>query len=161
MQPEKPYFRVGVGAVLYNNKNEILCFARTDQPTIWQFPQGGVDKNEDYEQTLWRELFEETAITKSMISDVTEYPEWTMYEYPPIQREETKHVVGQAHRWYFLKIKSDCQPNLDEAIDKEFCTWQTLTMTDFLNIPTHDFKLNTYHSLADFFATHIIKKSLL
>lgn len=152
----KPYFRVGVGAILYNDNNEILCFARTDKPTVWQFPQGGVDVAESFMDALWREVFEETTITKDMIETVTPYPEWTLYEYPEKLREETRNVFDQVHRWYFLKLKDDYQPDLDKAIDKEFSTWQTMSMSDFLDLPSHDFKLPVYKQLANFFQKHVL-----
>jgi len=156
MKLGKPYFRVGIAAVLHNKHNEVTCFARTDKPEIWQFPQGGVDKTESFEDALWREIYEETAVTAAMIDVVTPYPNWTLYEYPEALKNETKDVLGQVHRWYFLKLKDDCQPDLDKAVDKEFSAWQTISMTDFLALPNHDFKLPVYNQLSDFYQKHVL-----
>lgn len=154
----KPYFRIGVGIVLYQTNNEVLCFQRVDKPAIWQFPQGGMDAGEEYKVALWRELYEETAITEEMIEKITEFPDWTMYEYPNQLRNETGAVVGQLHRWYFLKLKPHCAPNLEQAADKEFSAWQVMSMDDFIAIPTHDFKLPIYLKLAGYFESEIMNK---
>lgn len=153
---EKPYFRVGVGAVLYDHSKHIYCFERSDKPELWQFPQGGVDAGESYEAALWRELFEETALTRDQIATMTPFPHWTLYEYPATLRTETKSVVGQVHRWYFLKLQPGCTPDLTVADDDEFRAWQTMSMSDFLKLPTHDFKLPVYHSLAQFYQSDIM-----
>lgn len=153
---EKPYFRVGVGIILYDSQGDVLCFQRADNPSLWQFPQGGVDAGETYEATLWRELFEETAIPKEMIVATQEYPDWTLYEYPKRLHHQTGAMAGQVHRWYFLEIKPGGAPNLEVAADKEFVAWQTLTMSDFLALPGHDFKLPVYEKLADYYKKQLV-----
>ena len=41
--------RIGVGAIVLNNKNKIFVGKRKDNPiNKWQMPQGGVDKNENF-----------------------------------------------------------------------------------------------------------------
>ncbi len=156
MKTQGPYFRVGVGVILYGPAGKIICFNRTDNRAVWQFPQGGADAGETYDAALWRELYEETAVTKDMIESVTPYPDWTLYEYPPHLRAEMGSVVGQAHRWYFLELAPDAEPQLDSALDEEFCAWKHITMTDFLTLPNHDFKLPVYHQLADFYQKNVL-----
>jgi putative (di)nucleoside polyphosphate hydrolase len=148
------YFRAGAGSILYTSDNSIICFSRSDNSSIWQFPQGGIDNGESPIDTLWRELYEETAITRDMIGDVTLYPKWTLYEYPPALQMQTS-VIGQVHRWFFLRLNNDTLPNLAHATDKEFLNWKVMTFDDFLKIPSHDFKLPVYTELANFFATTI------
>ncbi len=153
---DKPRFRVGVGAVLYTDTGHILVFNRTDNPALWQFPQGGMDAGESYEDTLWRELYEETAISKDMIESVTPYPDWTLYEYPPHLHTEMGSVLGQVHRWYFLRLKTGTTPDLEAATDKEFSNWQTMSMVDFLTLQSHEFKLPVYHQLAAFYLKFVL-----
>jgi len=153
---DKPRFRPGVGIILYHADDSIVAFQRTDNSALWQFPQGGMDANESYEDTLWRELYEETAMTEDMIESVTPYPDWTLYEYPPHLRAEMGNVLGQVHRWYFLKIQPGQRPSLETAADKEFANWQTMTMVDFLTLPSHDFKLPVYHQLAAFYLKFVV-----
>jgi len=151
---DKPYFRIGVGMILYDATGHIYCFERSDKTGVWQFPQGGVDAGETYEDTLWRELKEETGLHESAIMTITPFPEWTLYEYPSLLRTETKTVVGQAHRWFFLKLKPHHLPDLAKATDQEFTAWQALTMDEFLALKSHDFKLPVYQILAQFFKDH-------
>ena len=46
---EKLPFRIGVGIVLLNKKNEVFVGERIDNPgKYFQLPQGGVDENESF-----------------------------------------------------------------------------------------------------------------
>ena len=55
--------RIGVGAIVLNNKNKIFVGKRKDNPVNkWQMPQGGVNKNESFLTAMKRELDEETSI---------------------------------------------------------------------------------------------------
>ena len=47
-------YRKNVGIVLMNNKKQFLIFKRIGADA-WQFPQGGIDKNERLEEALYRE----------------------------------------------------------------------------------------------------------
>ena len=57
--------RSGVGIIVLNKKNKIFVAKRIDNPkNFWQMPQGGIDEGEDYLSAAYRELEEETSITK-------------------------------------------------------------------------------------------------
>ncbi len=152
-----PYFRPGVGAVIYNDQNEVLTFKRTDIENTWQFPQGGLDGEELIEAALWRELEEETALCQADFSLVTEYPDWTLYEYPPHIKFKSRraHCLGQTHRWYFLKIKESIHIDLSQAADNEFSAWK---WQDFKMATTEAGKMKQpiYEKLHQFFITSII-----
>jgi len=55
-------FRPNVAAIVRNARGEILIAERTDVENAWQFPQGGIDKGETFEQALERELVEEISL---------------------------------------------------------------------------------------------------
>ena len=55
-------YRKNVGVIVFKN-HKVLLFSRADQKTeCWQFPQGGIEKNETIINAAKRELFEETCI---------------------------------------------------------------------------------------------------
>ena len=73
--------RTGVGVVLLNNENKVFVAKRIDNPkNFWQMPQGGVNKNESYENAAFRELEEETSIKSAEL--VSKINGMTTYELP-------------------------------------------------------------------------------
>ena len=74
-------YRKNVGIVLMNNKNQFLIFKRIGADA-WQFPQGGIDKNETLERALYRELFEETGLTKKDVIFIGKTKKWITYDLP-------------------------------------------------------------------------------
>lgn len=66
MQAGKDFIGVGCGAIIINDKNEVLLLkrsihSRTD-PGLWSRPGGQVEFNESIEQAVEREVKEETGI---------------------------------------------------------------------------------------------------
>lgn len=152
----KPYFRPGAGSVIYNTTGSILVFERADLPGTWQFQQGGMDSGETPEETLWRELREETGLRADDFYTALPYHRWTSYAYPPeVRRNFDKHCLGQVHRWFFLHLKPDRQIDLTLATDQEFTAWR---WTDFATIisETNEMKLPVYRELHEHFETTIL-----
>lgn len=72
-----------VGAVIRNNQNQILCALRSANmslPNLWEFPGGKIEKNEQPEDALIREIDEELGCK----INVGELIEEVFYEYPEI-----------------------------------------------------------------------------
>ena len=54
-------YRKNVGLIVLNKNNQLLICKRKDK-SAWQFPQGGIDKNEYIFHAALRELYEEVGI---------------------------------------------------------------------------------------------------
>src|SRR5437667_7431009 len=99
----KERFRAGVGAVIYKAGGSVLVLERSDLPGSWQFPQGGLHAGETVEDALYREIREETGLTKEQLRQSFEVPMWIGYELPEEMRRK-KTGRGQVHRWFFLEL---------------------------------------------------------
>ena len=114
------HFRANVVAVVTNSKGRVLAFERSDIAGQWQLPQGGVDIGETPKEAAWRELAEETGLTKKHVALVDEYPEWTAYEWPTGVRKNGR--MGQVQRWFTFRVKDDdTEPEPDGV---EFADWK-------------------------------------
>lgn len=87
-----------VGAVIYNDRNEILCALRSPKmslPNLWEFPGGKIEPNESPEQSLVREIEEELGCR----IEVHAHIETTLHEYEAIHVElatyRSEIVAGQ------------------------------------------------------------------
>jgi 8-oxo-dGTP diphosphatase len=72
-----------VGAVIYNEQNEILCALRSPEmslPNFWEFPGGKMEEGENPEETLVREIHEELGCTIEVYEKMKE----VHHEYPNI-----------------------------------------------------------------------------
>lgn len=72
-----------VGAVIENNRNEILCALRSPEMTLpdyWEFPGGKIERGETKQQALVREIEEELGC----VIEVGEAVEDTLHEYDQV-----------------------------------------------------------------------------
>ena len=80
-------YRDGVGVMLLNADDEVFVGQRLDSSLeAWQMPQGGIDPGEDPLATAFRELAEETGVTKAEI--VGESADWIAYDLPEDLRKK-------------------------------------------------------------------------
>lgn len=84
-----------VGAIIKNDKNEILMLDRVNFPFGWACPAGHIDDNETPEAALKREVKEETRLT------VKDY-KLLFHEY--IGWNECKSRV-KGHDWYLYEAR--------------------------------------------------------
>ena len=139
--------RLGVGAIVLNNKNRVFVGKRKDNPVDkWQMPQGGVNKGEKLIDAMKRELEEETGIKNIKI--LREIDGWSKYELPKylLGKIWKGKYRGQKQKWFVVRfLGNDNEINL-KTNKPEFIEWQWL---DIENLPEVivEFKRKVYEEL--------------
>jgi len=155
-------YRKNVGLVLIKNK---LIFAgfRSDLPendkTGWQMPQGGIEEGEDILQAGYRELYEETGITKDKVKIIAQMPNTIKYDFPDdvinkmycgnkIVDNNCVIYKGQEQYWIVLEFfGEDSDVNLKPTSEpQEFSKWGWKTV-DFLIKNVYEMKKTVYKQL--------------
>jgi putative (di)nucleoside polyphosphate hydrolase len=120
------HFRAGVVAVVERSDGAILAFERVDAPGSWQLPQGGIEVGEEPEDTVWRELKEETGLTRSDVELIERHPDWVVYEWPA-EVAAGRKGIGQVQRWFTFRVNDDgVEPTPDGS---EFTAWKWVEPT--------------------------------
>ena len=139
--------RSGVGIVVLNQENKIFVAKRIDNPkNFWQMPQGGIDEGEDFLSAAYRELKEETNITK--VELIKELDGFTTYELPDhllgiIWKGKFK---GQKQKWFIVKfLGNDSEININTK-KPEFFEWKWIDVGQLTDVVVH-FKLEVYKKL--------------
>lgn len=117
-------YRACVVAVFINSENKLLVAQRKNYPGGWQFPQGGVDQGETFEQALKREMYEELGIKDFEILKDSQ----TLYRYDfpkELMAPIASKYKGQEQKWFLCRLKEGHEPDLSKASDEEFndITW--------------------------------------
>ncbi len=150
------YFRAGVGTVIYNTTGEIAIFKRAQQPVgIWELQQGGIDVCELPEETLWRELHEEVGLVRDDVEIVDSMPGWTLYERAEL-RDRESNILGQAHCWFFLKLKDTVKIDLSTSLEDAASEFKWTTFDHLIEI-TGPHKKHVYQELKNYFEEVIVK----
>lgn len=123
---DKDGFRPNVGIVLANGQGQVLWARRLGQDA-WQFPQGGINRGENPEQALYRELKEEVGLEEKDVSVIASTRGWLRYRLPQrLVRKDSKPLcIGQKQKWFLLQMLSEDSRISFEYGDKpEFDNWQ-------------------------------------
>ncbi|MES1163017.1 MAG: dihydroneopterin triphosphate diphosphatase [Rhizobacter sp.] len=95
-----PKIPVSVLVVIHRRDGQVLLIERADRPGYWQSVTGSLDREgEPLVGTAWREVAEETGITRGelrdwQLSNVYEiYPTWR-HRYADGVTHNTEHVFG-------------------------------------------------------------------
>jgi len=119
-------YRPNVGIILANSRGRVLWARRVGQ-SAWQFPQGGIKRNETPEQALYRELHEELGLDAEHVELVGSTQGWLRYELPKryIRRKRRPFCIGQKQRWFLLRfVGRESQVCLDNCAKPEFDSWK-------------------------------------
>ncbi len=148
---KKDLYRPNVAMILvshrYPQKKEIFIAQRNDLRDVWQFPQGGIDKGEEVQEALFRELEEEIGTNKASI--VAEYPEWISYDFPPKIALKMKPFIGQTQRYFLLKFDEDAKININTE-HPEFDAYKFVGVDEVLGLSA-SFKQDVYKKVLSYF----------
>ena len=119
-------FRPNVGIILLNHKSQVFWGKRI-RTHSWQFPQGGIDRGENPEQAMFRELHEEVGLHPQHVHVLARTRDWLRYEVTDsfIRRDARGHYKGQKQIWFLLQLVGhDWDLNLRATDHPEFDAWR-------------------------------------
>jgi len=146
MQDFEPIFaddgyRPNVGIVICNANGQVF-WARRIKRDGWQFPQGGVGQNESLTDAMYRELQEETGLTRSQVRLIAHTKRWLHYDLPDhflrnqnLDSGSKVSFKGQKQIWFLLEfLADDSVVDLQTGIETpEFDSWKWVEPNFALN----------------------------
>ncbi|MCY4471321.1 MAG: RNA pyrophosphohydrolase [Kistimonas sp.] len=119
-------FRPNVGIIIANSESEVLWARRATQDA-WQFPQGGLQKQESPQQAMYRELYEEVGLKPQDVNVLAHTRNWLRYWIPPqlVRKDRTPVCIGQKQKWFLLQLTSSSDNIcLNRSSSPEFDSWK-------------------------------------
>ena len=152
----KTGYRLNVAMIVLNKDNKVL-FCKRRNTENWQFPQGGVDENENIESAMFRELNEEVGLEKDNVRIKAVSQNFIYYDIPKNIRSRVLggKFKGQAQKYFLLKlISGDVDLNIENTPEFDKYNWVPFWYP--LN-QVVDFKKEAYRSALIEFKNRIIK----
>ncbi len=118
-------YRLNVGIVIANASGQVFLGKRINQ-NAWQFPQGGLNDQENLEATVFRELLEEVGLEQNKVHIVGHTRQWLKYKLPKKLIRSTEPLcIGQKQKWFLLRLTgNDADINLNVGKKPEFDDWK-------------------------------------
>ena len=135
-------YRSNVVGCVINNKDAILLVSRSDDPTHWQFPQGGQENDENPAEAILREMHEELGTDKLKIIGQSR-PNVHRYDWPrgdALEQKSTSTISpfrhysyrGQRQTIFYLRfLGSDADLKIDH---REHAAWQWVKPEELLHV---------------------------
>ncbi len=101
-------FRANVGIILADHSGKVLLGGRAGAKG-WQFPQGGMEVDEDPEAAMYRELREEIGLDAGDVEILGVTRDWLRYTLPErfLRKRSKPLCIGQKQRWFMLRVSND------------------------------------------------------
>jgi putative (di)nucleoside polyphosphate hydrolase len=101
-------FRANVGIILANAENKLLLGGRVGAKG-WQFPQGGMQRGEEPERAMYRELREEVGLEPGDVELLGVTSDWLRYRLPDkyVRKHSKPLCIGQKQRWFILRLVAE------------------------------------------------------
>ena len=119
-------YRPNVGIILCNEQGRLFWAKRIGQRS-WQFPQGGIQRDESPEEAMFRELAEEVGLRPEHVQVIGCTKGWLRYRLPKhlIRQSGKSPCIGQKQVWFLLRmVGGEEQVRLDLSERPEFDHWQ-------------------------------------
>ena len=119
-------YRPNVGIILCNADGRLFWAKRIGQHS-WQFPQGGIRRDESPEQAMFRELAEEVGLRPEHVQVIGCTRGWLRYRLPKrlIRWGNQPTCIGQKQVWFLLRmLGGEDAVCLDSSEHPEFDHWQ-------------------------------------
>ena len=150
-------YRPCVGLMIVNDKRSIFTGQRLDNRSLaWQMPQGGIENGEDPLTAAYRELCEETSITRTKVELLAVSKNWLSYDLPShlVPNLWNGSYIGQTQKWFLMRfIGTDLDINL-KTETPEFSSWRWSNKTDLVNSIV-SFKKQLYETLIEEFKIYL------
>lgn len=147
-------YRRCVGLMIINHERKIFTAQRRDfRSDAWQMPQGGIERDENLEEAAFRELNEETSLTKSTVDILAISKRWIKYDLPDslIPQLWNGSYRGQKQKWFLFKFRGpDNQININTQTP-EFSNWRWSSKEELIKFIV-PFKLKVYKKVVKEFS---------
>ena len=125
-------YRANVGIVLMNGRDQLLLGGRTGGRG-WQFPQGGIQRDEELMDALFRELTEEIGLGREDVTVLASTANWLHYRLPErfVRHGSQPLCIGQKQRWFLLRMmRGEERIRFDTTDQPEFERWRWVEYWD-------------------------------
>jgi len=155
-------YRPNVGIIICNAEGQVF-WARRINRDGWQFPQGGVSRNESLTEAMYRELREETGLDQRQVRLVAHTKDWLHYDLPgrflrPQRNRYNRNKVkfkGQKQVWFLLELlEDDSVVDLTSGLEApEFDSWRWVE-AEFALDNIVEFKRGVYEQALNELSSH-------
>ena len=150
-------YRPCVGVVLIDARGMVFAGQRIDSPSpAWQMPQGGIDEGEKPREAAYRELWEETGVTRDLVEFVGKTHGWVTYDLPSelLGKVWGGKYRGQKQKWFLFRFKGQDADVKIATEHPEFSTWRWIQADEMVEsiVP---FKRSVYEEVIRSFRAYL------